>query len=257
MKTAHNIIVLLNGAISFRSLVDPDGLLAAGTIRRISRERDSEDYLLYRWDAQVSYSEGRMLMLSGTWKVGNVLLTGLTLVSDGRKVIVSLSEDSTLTKALGDLSRIPAELKKLLDMRNVKSGMRDGEPWGDRLFRTEESALLWHVERDGIDDSVLSGFRKVNVVYEYSANGAVVSAQFMMSCPFGAYSVIVETRADYCGLGAKSVRLSGPFSEEGRIITECVRARESGFMPSLSVAFALLRKLTSSKPKQRKKKMKI
>lgn len=257
--TDPRILSILQGGESFKRTIDPDGIIRNGFIREIRRDGIpfSEDA---DWRARVEFGSGVSFLIRGGWKERSMVLEGGTLIYEKEPHIdIPFKPAATLLAAVGELSLLPVQLKRILAAPGRKKPGNEGSPaeWGSKIFSNEWSSLLWRIERESVSVEQMERFR--SVVVRYTSEGSVFpsSVELATMCEMGGCKITVSCGVDVYGLSRKMVDVERNLGNGAHIRCECTRTTEDHqVVPSLDVAFDVVEFFEDSvHVKQRKEKI--
>lgn len=230
--------------------VDPGGLFRGGRV--VFERHDSGLFVKcgksFSWCLEVAFPAGLRVMLSGCGRRDGVLsVSALSILESGRAVAVRVRPSSSISDALGDLSRIPGSLKAVFSLagREVAAAAGDEVVWNPGLLMTERNALFLDVEGGRVKDDWRDYFSRYENRFVCGVDGSSDKVAMTAAArSLGGARIIVGAEACVFGVGTRKVLLESPFAG-GAVSCDCVRFIEGEGgrrrrVPSIDVAFELM-----------------
>lgn len=259
--TDPRILSILEGGESFKRTIDPDGLIREGFVREIRRSgipftEDAE------WSARVNFASGISLLIFGGWNGSSIVLRSGKLIHGKESSIeIPFAPKSTLLEAIGELSRLPSGLKRILAVpgRINRNYGESSIEWNAKVFSNEWDSLFWRVEREGVSMEQMERFGSTVVRYVTEDSVFPSSAELAASCEADGCRITVSCCVDVYGLSSKAVSVDGDIVEGAHVHCECTMTTEDRqVVPSLNVAFQMAKVIedsTNVKPRTKKMSM--
>ena len=263
IETDKRLVSLLNAGETLLLLVDPDGLLSGGRVSRLVHSSPSRDGAR-QWVLEVLFPhhEGVRMSLSGVFMGASVRLVSLKLLAPDSDMLPGQWKDfvikpgKSLSEALGQISGIPACLKKYLS--NSPGSAASGENLVRRMlsfFSYEEDALFWDVEGGLVRDGRRQAFTEYRLVFKRSREDTLSKVYISAVASLEEGCVVLKGDADIFGLGGKEVVLHRNLGMGREIRAVCSVRRDGNVIPSLKAAFDLDDVVPVFYCKNRKKKI--
>ena len=252
MDTDPRLLALMNGGTSFLREIDPDRILDRCMALRLVADLKENT-----WRLNVRLPNGDTVEFSGKMSEGNLILSSAVMPQiQGRGEAIALKPQKTLLEALGDISGIPARLRRCLAPRRPGNGLY---PAGNhkKVFALAQDALYFDVE-GAENEKQREGFRFLVMRFYLDSTGqGIEKTKFEISMT-GKDSVInIEADANVYGIGGKRVQLNKKLGLGHRAVIDCITEKNGRKIPSLKVAKDLDDMIPVLYGKERKQKSKI
>ena len=238
---------ILEAGERLQKTIDPEGMLANGSITRITH-RLSDDGRGFSWKSDVTFMSEDVLKLHGQYHEDIGFLLNRCVIMSGReRHDIRLKPAETLATALEELHRLPVCLRRNLARISLKTG-KEGKPdiqYDMNIYKTATDALFWNVEGGDEKDRERSMFRETTLLMKRDSNGFFTNTTIIGNCPTKNGSIKVRVSVDVYGLSSQAVTVEKNFNDKNEISAYCYSEDTSGRkIPSLMLAFRIDRMLT-------------
>lgn len=252
-NTDTNLLALFKAGEDFINMLDPEGILANFLVTKIVFGRKSENGSF--WKVWVSFFSGEKLCISGRLFEGRVSIHDLSFSFNDNQEKVPVLVEKTLVLALGNLSGIPARLKKVLSSQPKRRAFM-GNPVGEvaRFFLLTESALFFGVRGGGLESGNRTLFPDFCVCFNYSGDEVTslsILSKYMLDGGKRGF-IKVSMGVDIFGLNSKKVYLDRNLGLGHHAGIDCTEVFKGRNYPSLDVALSLDRIIPVYYTKERK-----
>ena len=237
-NTDAKLLRLLSGGEDFRRLVDPEGITRDGVVQRLVHSNPGGQKVF--WKLFMVFPAGDSVVVSGILEEEKASVTEVGMPDGDGFLRMETVVSPTVVGALGNLSGIPARLKRCLAPAGPETAP------GDDISRRvmdflvlEEDGLFWGVEGGSVKAGYRVRFVEFSVKYKFNEAGERTDASFCAKSVFQDGRVKLCMNADVYGLGSKTVVLDRNVGLGGRFRAECTRTKDGREYPSLTVAFDL------------------
>lgn len=250
ISTDRKILSILNIGSDIRRTLDPEGILAKAQFRKFKYFTDTDGRRLFLLD--VVFQSGYSVIFNGNYsdEKGPVIVSISYNEQDVGNQTVLLIVSDTITKAMGNLSKVPDIIKRnLVVPKNVNY---------ERVFDYEATrklcfdALFFGIDGGKKDDGHQNKFNSIELSFLSDDMYGNVRLNAVCSELYG--RITIGCCVDTYGLSKKKVMLDYNFGMGKFMTSECVLFHQGKAIPSLTLAFDLLAKLDGIYSKQRKKK---
>ena len=254
IKTDQRLVHILQSGRLFLRSIDPQRLLASAAPTSLA-----VDEACSTWTLTVTFPNGTGLVISG------VLLSGIPHLrqidiprGNGQQQQIKLQTQSkTLLSSLGDLSRIPPQLKQYLS-REAKTGGKETisvklSPMA--FLPIAKDAVFFKVE--GTDNPAgKSHFSYWRLNYILSEQDETVRAEIHARTRTQTGLITISVETDIYGLGNKKVTLRKKLGADRYFVADCRRISDGREVPSLTVALDLDKAIKNFYPPVQKRERK-
>lgn len=259
LPTDTRILYLLRCGEDFHSLLDPEGISSSGFVSNLFLSAPSDEGNIV-WCMKISFESGDILQMNGTYsEIFNSIIERIKFIPfQGEVVLLSEKPANRLFFALGDLSALPAQLKRNLAPTGLKSVdlAADTRFFNESVYKIAVNALFWGVDGGKREDGFRQSFGSVSFTFKQNQDGLPYQLDLVSKLGLGYGRISVKTTVDVYGLSGKSVMLDVEQAGGEIISCKCSKRVTEKVIPSVRVAFELLDKFSDQKKmKQRRKKV--
>lgn len=242
-----NIPILLDAGDILKKNIDPEGILANGTVTSIGH-RISEDEKEFAWNAEIEFTNDDILKIRGQFKpdTGNTIHRCIYKSKD-EKIVLPINASKTLLKSLDDLMRLPARLKANLARISQETANSEQiiDDYAMAMVETAGKALLWEVDGNELTETRRFRFNEISMSLKKDPSGFYSKNTIIGSCSLDGATIKARTIVDMYGLSSQALTLERPMGNKDEISAYCYTEDFTGRkVPSLRVAFRLYYMLT-------------
>lgn len=247
------ILSILMGGENMRSMIDPEDILHGSVTRAFTYSKNEFND---NWSLKVCFPSGDELFLAGIASEDNiVLISSIVFVSGSEKTIIPAIGTETVVEAFGNLSGLPAQLKRNLAVLPAKTANSEGFDFNCRnFFDLSKDALFFGIEGGENGGPYRGNFSTLTLLFTNNLEGEPCSVMLRSMTPLVDGKIIVSSAVDIYGLNEKNVKLKYNLGLGRHISSDCFLTHDGKTCPSLKVAFDLANQLTGLYTKQRRKK---
>lgn len=247
------ILSILAGGENMRFLVDPENVLCGAVTRAFTYSKNESND---SWILSVRFPSGDGMRLSGVASADNVVfISSIVFVSGEETVSIPAVGAETVVEALGNLSALPARLKRNLASLPARTAVSGGSDFSCRqLFELSKDALFFGVEGGESGGPYRDGFNTLALLFTSNLDGEPCSVMMRSMVPFVDGKVVVSSSVDIYGLDEKNVKVKYNLGLGRHVSSDCFLTHDGRTCPSLKVAFDLADQLAGLYSKQRRKK---
>ena len=237
-----HISFLLSAGETLKRTIDPEGILASGTIVNIGH-RISDDEKEFVWNAEVEFPNDDILKVRGHFndKFGNTIQRCIYRTRD-EKLVLSITPSKTLLKSFGDLMQLPAQMKANLariSQETANSGQSDVS-YDMYVLEIARKALLWEVDGNELTETKRFRFNEISMNLKKDPAGFYSKNTIIGSCSLDGAIIKARTIVDMYGLSSQALTLDRTLGGTDEISAYCYTEDFTGRkVPSLRVAFKL------------------
>lgn len=249
----RRILSILMGGENMRSLVDPENILGGAVTQGLTYSKnESSD----SWSLRVCFPSGDGMRLAGIASEDNIVfISSIVFVSGEEKFSIPAVGAETVIDALGNLSGLPARLKRNLAALPTKTAVCSGSDFNCReFFDLSKDALFFGIEGGESGGPYRNGFNTLTLSFTSSLDGEPCSVVMRSMVPLVDGKIVVSSSVDIYGLDEKNVKLKYNLGLGRYITSDCFFTHDGRTCPSLKVAFDLANQLDGLYTKQRRKK---
>jgi len=234
VNTDQRLLALMGSGKRFFAAIDPKNLLPG-----LEPTQLLLDFSRKAWSLTLVSDNGEELQISGTIEEKVFFINRFSFPNTRTGRDFESLPAKTVTEALGDLSRVPARLKRFLSKQGPQKGRNEANYDGNIPFmKTAKEALFFNVEDTGpVSSKPL--FKKWCIRYVLSEEGDVTSIIIEARYKTQTSTITVSTEADIYGLGNKKVTLLKSLGEERTAVVNCLAKKDMRTIPSILVAMDL------------------
>lgn len=221
----------MEGCRAFSDWIDPRGLTAAATGRRLTLSPGTDGGV--SWTLTLVFSGNDGLRISGITGSEGPLIETVRMPQKGGWKEIPVKPSPGLSEALSPLDRVPIRLKRILAPKGPETAgeTKVAAVSPERYLETAMDALLWEVEGG---QKAKAMFKRLTVKTE---TGGVTCMTATACLRHG--EILIECDADEFGLSRKRVTLRKSLGMSRETRAECVHLTDGKAVPSLSVALDL------------------
>lgn len=247
------ILSILMSGENMRLMIDPDGILKNARVIAFSYSMNGFNDA---WSLRTVFPSGDILHFAGVASEDNIVFISAIVFQSGEAVrSIPVTGIETVVEALGDLSRLPVQLKRNFAVLPAKTAKNVGPNFICRKFFTlAKDALFYGVDGGEAGGQYRDKFKSVIISFTNDSAGEPCSVLMRSMTNYADGRIFISSDVDIYGLNKKNVKLRYDLGLGGFISSECFLSHENKTSPSLKVAFELAELLSDSRTKQRKKK---
>lgn len=230
-------MALLSGGELFMRDMDPDGVLRNATVTSLtytaSGKTDS-------WSLTASFPSENELRFAGISSVDDtVIITAASYhLKSGQKYNLSVMKSETVSEAFGNLSLLPAQLKKDLGTAGVPFPTEE-DVRGRKLFLIAREALFSNIEGGEADGPYRRRFNTITFRYDNIYKNQANTVNIRSSIRFNHGNIMVTANADIYGINEKRVKVLYQTGPTNHVIMDCFSTGSERVCPSIRLAMEM------------------
>ena len=253
INTDAKLLLLLSGGELLKNLIDPYGLFSKGLAISVVM-----DYERHTWKLKTDFPEhpGASTLLAGHYAKGSGYIIETVLVKSPGKEYESVPFEpgKGLIEGLGNLSRVPVHLRRLLaPIGGIKAEETEIKNRLSAYWKLLDGALIWDTEPKNPKEP-LENFTIRRLDYEYDEDANPSWTKINAICSLEEGQITLSAEAGIYGLSAKKVTLEKNLGMLRSAHIDCWAKKENHRRPSIKAAFDLYWAIPVLYEKQRRKK---
>lgn len=237
-----SIPLLLDAGDILKKAIDPEGILANGTVTSICH-RISDDREEFAWKAEVEFPNDDILKIRGHFKpdTGSIIHRCIYKSKD-EKTVLATNASKTLLKSIDALTQLPARMKANLARisQETASSGQVTDDYAMTMMEMAGRALLWEVDGNELTETRRFQFNEISMSLKKDPSGFYSKNTIIGSCTLEGATIKARTVVDMYGLSSQALTLERPMGNKDEISAYCYTEDFTGRkVPSLRVAFRL------------------
>ena len=234
IQTDHRLLSILGSGQYFLSYIDPQGLLDGAVANNLQIELDNKT-----WALRLIYENGNSALLHGGIKDKTFYITFFEPLNSKEGKKLPLKPAKTFSRALGDLSRVPVQIKPYLSREGLKKRKEiiNATEGPVPFMKHAQDALFYRI--DDIKGGSAELFKKWRLHYHLSERGNAIGVTLSACLKRNTSMICISTEVDIYGLGNKKVTLSKTVGEYHFAAIDCTCRQNEKYIPSVKLALEL------------------